>query len=370
MCMSDVERSDVDDSCHSTSLLQVGLHVESTPERGALRRRGESDSDGVANLCMNGRLVPELYLIGAMKAGTTSLADELLSSKQVVLIHNTNGIDEFRDRDQDGFQSSKEPHYFDWRYKHGRETWLSWWPKCQHDARQVAADFTPQMHFTISADRMVSTYGDLSKRLRFIVILRDPLVRFHSSFFHLFNLHKKVNVNFNSILFPNTTTTMNFSQYVRRIMRDPPACNQVTDPSRLDLDPFCSSLYAEQLHYWFQKFDAAQFTIYPISSLKRVPGEPSVVESVWAELGIHGSPPAEAAHDNAGTHGTLLDDLDGNVTLMRELSNFLATRTSAKKVAKILTAFKPNMYKFVGDSNDEEDVSKWLEFTDQMAGIS
>lgn len=367
VCKSGDELNGVDDSCHASSLLQVGLRMESTRTPSA------------ANLCMDGRLVPELYVIGAMKSGTTSLVDELVRSKQFVMQRpqtERNQFDMIRIPpgdswiafDEVGFQSEKEPHFFDWRYKrpgHDKQAWLSLWPKCQNKARQVAADCTDQMHFTVVPSRISAFYGHLQSRLKFAVVLRNPLERLQSEFFFL-----KGNIlrdRENGIITPSlehalpTFVTMGFPEYIQKIVQEAPTCHQVDDPSQARTDPFCDSHYADQLAKWFSHFDSTQFRIYPMKSITMMkPGEPSVAESLWADLGIEGHRIAKPVHANAGEHGTLLDDLGGNSTLLNEITRLLEKRAGADKVAKVLTSYSPYLHDCAGDSSDGNAVAKWL----------
>lgn len=126
------------------------------------------------NLCLNGRLVPELFVIGAQKSGTTSLASELSSGSADIILPES---------DED--YEKKEPHSFDWKYDEGEEHWLSRWPPCQQDRRVLAVDMTPVLHTHICVPcRIRERYGELSGRLKFIVLLRNPVERMQSAFYH------------------------------------------------------------------------------------------------------------------------------------------------------------------------------------------
>merc|ERR1719387_1585242 len=99
---------------------------------------GKVSAQPTGNLCMNGRLVPIFYLIGAQKCATSSFAEEFAKGYNVVLPEMGSWTKSQR------MLLSKELHFFDYpeRYNKGQHFWLSHWPTCPR-THMVAAEFTP-----------------------------------------------------------------------------------------------------------------------------------------------------------------------------------------------------------------------------------
>eukprot|EP00939_MAST-03C_sp_MAST-3C-sp1_P000292 g292.t1 len=92
----------------------------------------------------------------------------------------------------------KEKHYFGGGFEDyygDLNRYLRHYPACSENAsetNEVAADFTPELTFDFSANRILETYGkDISNRIVFIVMLRDPVQRMASEFlFMMFHKYK------------------------------------------------------------------------------------------------------------------------------------------------------------------------------------
>merc|ERR1719356_1656274 len=81
----------------------------------------------------------------------------------------------------------KEPHFFDcpYRYSLGRTWRLQHFPECNQIIREVFIDGSPDyMPTPLAPSRIVDFYGDSSSRIKFVVLLRDPLRRMHSAFYN------------------------------------------------------------------------------------------------------------------------------------------------------------------------------------------
>lgn len=119
---------------------------------------------------------PEAYIIGAQKAGTTSLA-AVLDAQPGILLSNP-----------------KEPEFFTRQFGRG----LDWYRSCFHgDAEQVLVDAdtgysaAPTELFPLSAREpsdplhgAAKRIADLSPHARFIYMVRDPVARTYSAYWH------------------------------------------------------------------------------------------------------------------------------------------------------------------------------------------
>ena len=129
--------------------------------------------------CVNGHQLPALFLIGAQKCGTTSLAKQL---KEQYGVSTGLGF-----KDGAGFSNRKEPHFFntDTRYERGLEHYASIFPPCGQDV--LTMDATPDYLFgNVSLGRIARMYGpERLERTTFATLLCEPLQRAQSAFYHM-----------------------------------------------------------------------------------------------------------------------------------------------------------------------------------------
>ena len=150
------------------------------PHEGAAAKEedGADATDAPGPLCVAGRQLPELFLLGAQKCGTTSLARQLVQHG-VRLSHSfDDGI---------AFSNGKEPHFFNTpeRYERGIEHYASIFPPCGRDV--LTMDATPDYLLDNSSlGRLASMYGSARlERTTFAVLLCEPLQRAQSAFYHM-----------------------------------------------------------------------------------------------------------------------------------------------------------------------------------------
>jgi len=236
-------------------------------------------SQGTGNLCMNGRLVPIMILIGAQKSATSSFAEEFAQGYNVVLPEMGSWSA------QERMFFSKELHFFDYpeRYNKGKNFWLQHWPTCPA-THMVAAEFTPSYLSTWEApQRIRDVYGNLVGHLTFVIILREPLSRMQSSFYHG---HSSGWVS---------STYANFEAYVQGCIKNYQAKQfrlfHSTSPSDNKVDhtlygltgiPFTLSLYYDQLKHWFWYYKSYQFVVAPMGAYTK----PDAVAGVTAERNL------------------------------------------------------------------------------------
>merc|ERR1719401_3167726 len=78
----------------------------------------------------------------------------------------------------------KELHIFDRdvRMAKGKDFWLSHHPKCTTQERLVATDMTPYMLLRRTPNNIKQYYGEQLGRVKFALILRNPVKRIQSAF--------------------------------------------------------------------------------------------------------------------------------------------------------------------------------------------
>jgi len=316
------------------------------------------------NLCMDGKLVPSLYLLGAQKCATSSFAAELLQSPNLVGPHHPSWTTE-----QSSTWMGKELHYFDNTYRYsakGRSFWLAHWPQCPAASQHfVAADFTPSYLSAWEApSRLKETYGGHANRLTFLVILREPLARMQSSFYH---------GKSDGWVAPQFAT---FEEYVQHSLQKYRSGNyrhfhNGSSDMRNDAVPFTLSLYYEHLAHWLWYFHPAQFVIAPMKSYVTAQnglfqGEPDLIRTTAARPGIEAfMPPTEfkepTPHINVHSHPLVERDL--HPATMAAIRQVFDTTTGPVKLATLLVpAMKKGLqlYGYHGPPQDASFVARYI----------
>jgi hypothetical protein len=108
------------------------------------------------------RTLPDVVILGAQRGGTTSLFDWLAAHPSVAP------------------STTKEVHYFDRHYGNGERWYRAHFPL--RGSRRLALEATPYLLFSPLAPGRVA--ADLPRSTRFIVLLRDPVQRAISQYWH------------------------------------------------------------------------------------------------------------------------------------------------------------------------------------------
>lgn len=231
---------------------------------------GVNDHAG-ANLCVEGRLVPQLYVLGEPKAGTTSLSWDLMGAGVETLGVSLRETKREKPKDY----CYKEMHFFDGKlqwdrvrdagpagFDQERRAWLDLWHNCEGAKRRVLADFTPSnmpivprpwpslykgaraweqpdMNLPSLLPRF---YGRDAGRVVFVVLLREPLSLFQSLWYCCMGGAK------------NTERfQMALDSHLKSVAGD--ITNSQAWLWRL--------LFARHLEGWLEHFEASQFVVVP-----------------------------------------------------------------------------------------------------------
>ncbi|RIK38579.1 MAG: hypothetical protein DCC55_20715 [Chloroflexi bacterium] len=191
--------------------------------------------------------LPTFFLLGAAKAGTTSLYAYLAQHPQIC------------------FAKVKEPHFFDDpnKYVQGPRWYVEQY-FAGAEACAVCADATPMLHLPhMVASRLIATYGEAAQTLKFVVVLRDPVERAWS--------HYLDQVRF----------VVERETFARALELEP----QRTLAAPLEwFGYFRDGLYAEQVETWLAHFSREQFLFVLNEDLKCEPV--AVAREVFAFLGV------------------------------------------------------------------------------------
>jgi hypothetical protein len=293
------------------------------------------------NLCIDGKLVPRFYLIGAQKSATSSFASELNRwTTNVVLPEMTSWSNSER------LLFSKELHFFDAprRWNKGKQFWLNHWPKCPA-THMLAADFTPSYLSTWEAPlRLQQTYGQQGTALTFLVILREPIARMQSSFYHGI-ASGWVSPEFKTFqqYVDIALSKFNHKQY-RKFHDCQPKPNQGMGFVGSSGVPFSLSLYLDQIKNWLAHFNPEQFLVVPMKAyVDPQPGNKygRLVEFVVKWHGLNMKAPAqrvkvkEPPRLNVHKHPEVAQDLKPDTYI--RLKQIFNVATGPHKLAALLS---------------------------------
>lgn len=160
-------------------------------------------------------VLPNVLLIGAQKAGTTSVSEWLFDS----------GVCRPKVFDGEPIHYGKEVHFFDTpRYEHGIEFYAKRFRHCADENNlQLVMDATPEM--LRYPERVHETYmhapPEFLSSLKLMVILREPLSRELSLYNHLrsdFMETKNMDDWYSHVAFANGTV-MSFDHYIKTLVK-------------------------------------------------------------------------------------------------------------------------------------------------------
>lgn len=207
------------------------------------------------------RVLPDFLIIGAQKAGTSSLFQYLAQHPQV-------------------FASlEKEVHYFDTHFRKPLRWYQSNFPtvsefdsKCR-EKRMLCGEASPYYLYHPLVPKRVKEQLPNAKLL---VILRDPVERTYSHYKHEV-AYKREKLGFKDALAAEPERL----EGVEEALISGRAERIHAHPRYSYVD---RSRYTEQLQRWFEYFDREQFHIITLENLKRDPA--ATMKGVFSFLGI------------------------------------------------------------------------------------
>lgn len=163
-------------------------------------------------------------ILGAMKAGTTSLFNYLAQHPQIAP------------------SKEKEPSFFSHHYDKGLEYYLSLWKKEDVESKwllEASVNYTKYPAFKESSHNLLDFTKKNDVNLKFIYIMRDPIERLESQY------------------------TYSYARWITNSLEDRIKHGHIVDVS----------WYARQLDQYYEKFDPDQFLLLDFDDLKRKPEE-------------------------------------------------------------------------------------------------
>lgn len=295
---------------------------------------------GQFNLCMSDRFVPEFFVIGVVKAGTTSFSSDLRMSSSFLW-----------PKQPLSSVTRKEGHFFDEHYYKG-----PWWmaqnyPKCRTDVRIVASDASPRYLMDINVPERISRwYGNMKHDLKFYIVLREPMARFHSDYYHA-----------RTTDWCDDFKTMAFDEVIDQILRG--NWEKYTGGGGDCRDRLEGSLYKGSIQRWFNKFRPSQFTVVPWMYYV-APGENgrptrTLAQHVWDALGVQSGFVMKPIKSNGHEHAALAVDL--NQTAIMAFQKFLDPWSSPTVLADMfISSPGVKLYDYKVVMPTRKGIAKWI----------
>jgi hypothetical protein len=323
------------------------------------------------NLCVQGRRVPDFYVLGVQKSATTSMASDLRAVGIKAVPEN--------------LSYAKEAHFFDYTLFNRKDEvpadqlpslFMENMNQCNgsdaHTARRhVVADYTPdylrlvprpkddygpgpmtenRWNMDINMPwRLRYIYGDESAaKVQFVVILREPLSQMQSSWYHA------ASQDFHSVCF--SCKAPSFKAALTSHL-------DALDKSPKELSEWMwVTFYGRQIEHWVSQFSPSQFYVLPMKHYTK--GDK---DSVCRDLSSRLQFAMDCdSHGVASTHtwGHEHPDVDSDAgKALRD--RFEATMAGEKqRLIKVLTKSHQQgmtLAGFHGEAGDEVAVQQWLE---------
>jgi len=311
------------------------------------------------NLCIQGKKVPDFYVLGAMKAATTSLFDDL----KYAGVDNTAGCG----WESDDILCTKEFHFFDriardLNHTSTKATFLDLMEDCEgHDApdshRQVLADFNPENlrsvpvpdEYVYNSDindsvpsKLYQLYGnEKAFKLQFAILLREPLSQMQSSWY---------------MLSPSQWAPCYGAPNFRTAVKMAIDGLEATPPHLTKWQWY--SMYSRHIEHWTAQFPASSFLVIPMKHYTH--GGQSVCRTLSKRLGYAMKCNAELpAHQYSHTHPAVDADAGKDMRdkfdqlMMKEKQRLVNILTQGRREGMTLVGFD-------GEVGDETAVETWL----------
>jgi lipopolysaccharide transport system ATP-binding protein len=235
------------------------------------------------------RILPTFIIIGAQRAGTTSLYDYLSRHPDVAVAVTPPG----------DVWWSKEVHFFDYRFWRGLDWYRSCFPLAlsRSIARRrgrglVAGEATPTylLHPAVP-ERVAATLPDV----RLIALLRDPIERAYSHY-QLMVRTRREKLSFEDAL---DAEEERIAGEVERMLADP----RYKSAAFRDHTYVTRGLYADQLERWFKHFPREQLLVLGAEEFLAQPAE--TYEEVLSFIGLRPWRLQEYAPRNRATYAPI-----------------------------------------------------------------
>jgi hypothetical protein len=254
----------------------MALDKKAFPVRQVLGQTARGTATLVRRATAFRRPLPDFLIIGAQKAGTTSLHEYLCEHPMV------------------SSSTTKEVHYFDLAYHRG-QPWYRAHFHASGPAGEITGESSPYYLFHPLVPERVA--GDLPES-RLIIILRNPVDRTYSHYNH------ERALGYETLEFEDAIEREGerLEGEEERISAEPDYCSF----AHQHYSYVARSHYAKQLERWFQYFDRDRFLILSAEDLFARPHE--TVAASQRFLGLEPASPRDVTARNARSYMSVADE--------------------------------------------------------------
>jgi len=300
--------------------------------------KADQHDDTGLNLCVDDKFMTQFYVLGAPKAGTTSVSmDTACGGMQLA-----GGMKEMN--------FWRRSYLVEYRYNQTqmRARWLEMMPTCPTDQRRVMTENSPAYLSQVPKPGdppstmslppvMRSVYGDAaSKRLVFAVMIREPLSRVHSHWHY--------------------SGPTRLSNYTGSFQKEVEA--YLADPSDFRMETrVWYSQYGAQLDQWLGSFGPEQFLVIPYKAYAS--NGTVVCEELAKRLQFKIGCSAETAHGKEVHHAALEEET--TLELRQRFQNFMAD--DKLLLVNLLAKGQPlgmGLPKYWGPRGSPQHIDEWL----------
>jgi hypothetical protein len=322
----------------------------------------KADTQGTGNLCVDGRIAPELILIGAPRCSTTTFAVNFVRSPETVFGQCTRlekaqsflfRLHSSRERVQrsnltiEGCspEGIKEMHWFNANFQEGpqaKAAYLAHFPACQTQSRLVAADLTPSHHTKPEVPvRIANVYGTQASKIKFITLVRDPMQQLHSFYYYEHQEEKH-----------------SFKSFVESLVKSPPTSG--------DYGRYVNNAnIAGGIQNFLNVFKPSQLYVVPFQyETTRKNGMPRAHEFMWDALGVPHAPQHEEIEGVNGHPHPHVSDEKKNIdqAAWSKFAQIVYDMTGKDAIAKVIAnaGGGMNLYGYKGSHTDVEKIAAWI----------
>jgi len=234
-----------------------------------VRGTSSSTATGALPICIEGKAVPNFYLLGAAKCGTTTLAQALFDCGMEGANHYYNYANQLT--------PVKEPNVFDrlcnsWGSptcagidaSEARKTIASWGSdvNCTDAIGFTVSDMTPSSLFAAGLPHlMAGVYGSQTAKLSFVVLIREPLSRWQSQFHYEQQFGNNLAATFEEEVAQAEQMLTPYATY-----EDIVANRSDFDSRQIGIAGWQRSMYGLMLDGWLNEpsLSSSQFAIFPM----------------------------------------------------------------------------------------------------------
>mmetsp|Transcript_110473 Transcript_110473/g.312476 ORF Transcript_110473/g.312476 Transcript_110473/m.312476 type:complete len:357 (-) Transcript_110473:131-1201(-) len=330
------------------------------PPPGDLSPNASSDAGAAGhpdNMCIGGKLVSETYVLGAKNSGTSSLYIDLKTKYGIWQAPDNGPAKEWF-----FFAKGEKARRADWLREHlpcpaGRSHMVDF---CVMNLFLVPLpdDLTHSLKFGFPSKPDLASYtwntpalvkkwyGERAGALKFEVVLREPLSRSQSEYYHTLPIGNCMGCNSRSSFAAALGFNANLS------LMSPP---KITDW-------LWKSMYARHFEAWLRYFPADQFTVIPFRLYVQFDTR-AVATHFIDEFGqTWATPFVTPSRSNAHPHPPLVDELPLGHRARVAFNQFF--RPENARLVRVLQQLGQGGGKLLGFSADLQElgeVKKWLE---------